>query len=146
MASAIWNKLMVNSSSRRQTDPSEVVIDLITCFIATNGVWLEKGYEIAKAMQEDLMVTIDRKSSLVKCKKQEIYSWLISSSFPRGEYVARLVSTRIDRSIEQINSKGGAKFLISLHVASESDVRDMLSPLFGVGKFIDNYLTLNPRS
>jgi hypothetical protein len=137
---------MNSSSSNSPAGPSLVLIDLLACFVATNGVGLEKGYELAKTMEEDAIVAIDTESHLIKCEEQLIFSWLHSSSYPRGEYVARLVANRIKRSTEQINSQGGATFLESLKLLSESDARAALTPLFGVGeKFINGYLIIAPR-
>lgn len=128
-------------------EASDILIDLLTCFVATNGVGLKKGYEISKELHDEQVVVIDTKSEFICCNEKSIYSWLNSSSYPRGEYVARLVATRIRRSAEQINSRGGVQFLETLHDLAECDVRATLSPLYGVGeKFIDNYLIISPRT
>ena len=137
---------MNNSSATSLSRTELALIDLIACFVATNGVGLETGYEIAKSLHKKTIVAIDEESRLVKCEEQRISSWLNSSSYPRGEYVAKLVANRIKRSTEQINIQGGAEFLESLHLLSESDIRATLSPLFGVGeRFIENYLIISPR-
>lgn len=126
---------------------SQALKDLLTCFIATNGVGLEKGYTIAEKLLESSIIAIDEQTDMIKCNENLIVTSMTSSSYPRGEYVAKLVSNRIQRSTEQINSQGGVKFLESLHALAESEVRASLSPLYGVGeKFIDNYLIISPRT
>ena len=138
---------MNDSASKSPTDYAQVLIDLISCFVASNGVGLEKGYGIAKALHEGAVITIDTKSNLIRCEERNICSWLSSSSYPRGEYVAALVANRIKRSSEQINSQNALKFLESLHLLSEFETRSVLSPLFGIGeKFIDNYLIISART
>lgn len=133
--------------SSKPSAAHQAAIDLITCFIATNGVGLEKGYEIANEILKNNIIVLDTKESLLRCEEKSIFSWLNASSYPRGEYVAGLVAGRIKRSAEQINSVGGVKFLESLHTLGEAEIRASLSPLYGVGeKFIDNYLIISPRA
>ena len=133
--------------SNKPLGTDNILIDLLTCFVATNGVGLAKGHEISQELHRAGIASIDTESDLIQCEEESVYSYLNSSSYPRGEYVARLVANRIKRSIDQINHQGGAKFLESLHLMNESDTRAALSPLFGVGeKFVDNYLIISPRA
>lgn len=138
---------MTTHSEKNISKALQALKDLLACFIATNGVGLEKGYAIAEKLVESLIIAIDNQTGLIQCNENLVMSSIVSSSYPRGEYVARLVSNRIQRSVKQINSQGGVKFLESLHLLGESDVRATLSPLYGVGeKFIDNYLIITPRA
>ncbi len=124
-------------------ESSQTLRDLLACFVATNGVGIEHGYAISQKLCEAEAVWIDGDASIIRCEEQKIYDLLLSSSYPRGEYVARLVSNRICRAAGQINSQGGVAFLKSLTSSSEADVRLQLLPLFGVGeKFISCYLEL----
>ena len=137
---------MTKSSGSNSSEARLVLKDLLACFVAANGVGLEKGYAIAEKLLEGSIIAIDNQSKVIQCDKNLVAASIISSSYPRGEYVAKLVADRIQRSAEQINSRGGVGFLESLHVMNELDARAALSTLFGVGeKFVVNYLILAPR-
>lgn len=127
-----------------QTDEKIVIVDLLASFLATNGVDIGTGFSIAKKLVEAQVVSIESDSSLISfAGEDEIFSAIISSSYPRGNYVSRLVANRIFRSLEQINSQGGSEFLRFLSSASMIDIRSRLLPLYGVGeKFLDSYILL----
>jgi len=134
---------MNNFLDNNNLESIQTLRDLLTCFVATNGVGIEQGYAISQKLCEEEVVWIDFNASIIQSEEQKIYELLLSSSYPRGEYVARLVSNRICRAVEQINSQGGVAFLRSLTSSNDSGIRPRLLPLFGVGeKFISCYLEL----
>jgi len=121
-----------------------ILVDLLASFIATNGVNIATGFSIAQNLFKSKVVSIETHSEFILFSSEDaIFSFLTSNSYPRGDYVSRLVASRICRSIEQINLQGGVIFIRQLRGASGSNIRSLLLPLYGVGdKFICTYFLL----
>jgi hypothetical protein len=135
---------MNETSGGAQPNVEHVLIDLLASFLATNGVGIATGFSLSQQLLDTRVVSIEKDSGLlISLGEEAIFSAITSSSYPRGQYVSRLVANRIFRSLEQINSQGGSAFLRLLSAASASDIRSHLLPLYGVGnKFITSYLLL----
>lgn len=134
-------------SKRLDNTPDSIeltLIDFLASFISTNGVGVTKGYALAKRLFDLSVVSAQHGAALLNCKSEDdIFDALVSGSFPRGDYVARLVAGRISRSLEQVNSQGGCEFLNRLSASNFSQVSSLLLPLYGVGpKFVDTYCLL----
>ncbi len=135
---------MNETSDGGQFSAGQVLVDLLASFLATNGVSIAAGFSIAQKLVESRVVSIEYVSGLINFPDENaIFSAITSNSYPRGDYVSRLVANRIFRSFEQINSQGGVTFLSLLSAASMPDVRSRLLPLYGVGeKFVNSYSLL----
>ena len=122
----------------------QVLVDLIAAFASTNRVKISIGYQLGKRLVQSNILGIEHATGLVSCSSEElIYHAIVSDSYPRGDYVVRLVSRRICNSIEQINSMGGACFLNELNSADYGMASAMLLPLYGVGqKFVEDFCLL----
>ena len=122
----------------------QVLVDLIAAFASTNRVKISIGYRLGKRLVESNMLGIEHSTGLVRCSSEEsLYNAIVSDSYPRGDYVVRLVSLRICKSIEQINSIGGTCFLHELNSADFEMASAMLLPLYGVGqKFVEDFCLL----
>jgi len=122
----------------------QTLIDLCAGFISANGVGSEISYPLAKNMFEAGIVSINTSENLIVCATEvALFEFLLSSKYPRGDYVARLVAKRISCAIDQVNGQGGLTFLEKLFSASEHQAAELLLPLYGVGpKFLETFILL----
>lgn len=135
---------MNSASEGGQFSEGLILIDLLASFLSTNGVNIATGFSIAQNLFESKVVSIETDSEFILFSSEDaIFSFITSNSYPRGDYVSRLVANRIFRSLEQINLQGGVIFLRLLRGASGSGIRSRLLPLYGVGDtFIGTYFLL----
>jgi hypothetical protein len=135
---------MTENETPSPTRREQVLIDLLASFISTNGVGVEVGFPISRALVMANTFAIDQASgSVLAPSENTVFDAITAQEYPRGEYVARLVAGRIVRSIEQINSLGGSAYLDQLGNMNYAETRVHLLPLYGVGeKFVDAYCLL----
>ena len=121
-----------------------VLVDLIASFASANGVAISLGFSLSQGLARARILFIEVETETVTCGSEDaIFNFIVSHSYPRGDYVARLVSSRICKAIKQINSKGGTRFLDELNAADFGKSSAMLLPLYGVGpRFVENYCIL----
>ncbi len=131
--------LMISSKSA-----TNALADLCAAFISANGVKPEFYYKTGVGLVNDRYVSIeDGCTNISRRTKEDIASYLISTGYPRGAYVAQLVASRIHKAIDQINQGGGLVFISKLVSSPPEEASSMLLPLYGVGpRFIEVYLTL----
>ncbi len=68
-----------------------------------------------------------------RSSENRIWQFLIDRSFPRGEYVARLVAKRICQAMDQINDASGVEFVRQLVKSDKESAKMLLMPLYGMG-------------
>jgi hypothetical protein len=115
-------------------DCKSLLIDLCAAFVSANGVKPDFYFAAGKALVATEMVAIDEEKGVVlHGDEDQISGLLMELQYPRGAYVARLVSNRICRFIDQVNDLGGTKFLLKIIDSDAATVEKILLPLFGVG-------------
>lgn len=132
------------SPTQSMQDYRSLLIDLCAAFVSANGVKPDFYFAAGKAIVATEMVAIDAEKGVVLHREEDqISGLLIELQYPRGAYVARLVSNRICRFIDQVNNLGGTEFLLKIIVSDAVTVEKILLPLFGVGpSFIRVYFFL----
>ena len=122
------------ASTKVIPDFSSLLIDLCAAFASTNGVKSDFYIAAGQALVAAEMVAIDENNvALLHGEEDQIFCLLMELRYPRGAYVARLVSNRICRFVDQANSLGGTEFLCKIIGADAATVEKMLLPMFGVG-------------
>jgi len=136
---------MKNSSNQSESKIlRQILKDLTASFVSANGVSLKIAYATGEQLIETSTISFDLLLDMVAVTSEDdVLRLVMSDSYPKGEYVARLVANRILRSFQQINSLGATHFLRQLRSANERQASSLLLPLFGVGpKFVKNYCLL----
>ena len=125
-------------------DFKSLLIDLCAAFASANGVKPDFYFAAGKALVATEMVAIDKEKGVVlHGEEDQIFGLLMELRHPRGAYVARLVSNRICRFIDQVNDLGGTEFLRKIIGSDAATAENMLLPLFGVGPgFVRVYFLL----
>jgi hypothetical protein len=122
----------------------QVLIDLIAAYASANGTGISFGFKLSNKLLQSGKLQIDPATgNLTCCSEDELFMAITAESYPRGDYVARLVANRIHRAIEQINADGGTRFLERLKESDFSGASSMLLSLYGIGpKSVENYCLL----
>jgi hypothetical protein len=122
----------------------QALIDIVACFISANGVSLTISYSIGKELVESAIICLcQTKGVILVSGEDDVFRAIATDSYPKGEYVARLVANRMFRACLQINEFGAILFLQRLRASNAAEASSLLLPLFGVGpKFVENYCLL----
>jgi hypothetical protein len=123
---------------------NQVLTDITACFISANGVSLAISYSIGREVVESAIICLCQTNGVILASSEDdIFRAIATDSYPKGEYVARLVANRIFRTCLQINELGAINFLQRLRASDAAEASSLLLPLFGVGpKFVENYCLL----
>jgi hypothetical protein len=116
----------------------DTLADALAClssaFISANGVNPSFYREAGGALVKHGHVSLNTETKRIsRNSENRIWQFLIDRSFPRGEYVARLVAKRICLAIDQINDAGGDEFVRQLVKSDKESAKMLLMPLYGMG-------------
>ena len=121
---------------------------LIAAFMSANGVKPGFYKEAGIAFVENGYISINSDTRRIsRVQENHIWQLLIDRSYPRGEYVARLIAKRICLAIDEINDAGGDEFMRKLVNSDKESAKILLMPLYGMGpKSFEIYWSLASES
>ncbi len=113
---------------------SEILASLFSAYVSANGVRPAfYGHAGLKLVEGCGFIPDPKTGAIHRSSETLVWQFLMDLSYPRGEYVARLVARRICRAVDQINASGGIDFLRKAVAADKDDAREILMPLYGMG-------------
>lgn len=105
-----------------------------SAYVSANGVRPAfYGHAGLKLVEGCGFIPDPKTGAIHRSSETLVWQFLMDLSYPRGEYVARLVARRICRAVDQINASGGIDFLRKAVAADKDDAREILMPLYGMG-------------